>query len=211
MRTADGWRLARSCSAWEPLRGVMAGHGERDLLRRSPLVAAWAREQWPTVVGELSTLARPISGMWFDKRPEANWRVPWHQDVHLPVTPCIADGWGPWSQKDGMPYVVAPEPWSSRRVALRLHLDACDENNGPLQIIPGSHRHGRLSAAQIDAVVANGAVITVIAQPGEVLILHPLLLHRSAPSRQPSHRRVVHVEWCDAPLPPGATWLDAHS
>jgi ectoine hydroxylase-related dioxygenase (phytanoyl-CoA dioxygenase family) len=148
--------------------------------------------------------------MWFDKQPEANWRVPWHQDVHIPVTQCIAEGWGPWSQKDGMPYVVAPEPWLSRRIALRLHVDACDENKGPLQIIPGSHRHGRLSAAQIDNLAANGTVITVVAQPGDVLVMHPLLLHRSAPARQPSHRRVVHVEWCDAPLPPEAMWLDAH-
>jgi hypothetical protein len=210
MRTASGWRRVRSRGAWEPLREVMAGHGERDLLRRSPLVAEWARAQWPTVVGELSTVARPISGMWFDKQLEANWRVPWHQDVHIPVTPCSVDGWGPWSQKDGMPYVVAPEPWSSRRIALRLHLDACAEDNGPLQIIPGSHRHGRLSAAQIDEVVATGTVITVVAEPGEVLIMHPLLLHRSAPARQPCHRRVIHVEWCDAPLPPGAMWLDAH-
>ncbi|HEX3133184.1 MAG TPA: hypothetical protein VHX44_06325, partial [Planctomycetota bacterium] len=72
MRTAEGWRHVRSCGAWELLRDVMAGHGERDLLRRSALVAAWAQAQWPTVVGELSTLARPISGMWFDKQPKGN-------------------------------------------------------------------------------------------------------------------------------------------
>ncbi len=54
----------------------------------------------------------------------------------------------------------------------------------------------------------RGPMVTVHADPGDVLIMHPLLLHRSAPARIPNHRRVIHVEWCDMPLPPGATWLD---
>jgi ectoine hydroxylase-related dioxygenase (phytanoyl-CoA dioxygenase family) len=161
------------------------------------------------VIAELSTLARPISGMWFDKLPEANWRVPWHQDVHLPVIPFTGDGWGPWSSKDGLPMVQAPEPWLSRRIALRLHLDHCGAENGPLQIIPGSHRHGVLSPDAVSEIVAGHQVHTVHAEPGDVLIMHPLLLHRSSPARKPDHRRVIHVEWCDAPLPPGAAWLDA--
>ena len=56
--------------------------------------------------------------------------------------------------------------------------------------------------------VERGPVITVLAQPGDVLLLHPLLLHRSSPARMPRHRRVIQGEWCDAPLPLGATWLD---
>jgi hypothetical protein len=209
VRTPDGWRLVRGRGSWDHLRGVADGHGCRDLLRRSPEVARWAHEQWPLVIGELSAMARVISGMWFDKLPEANWRVPWHQDVQVPVSPFVADGWGPWSRKDGMPMVQAPEPWLSRRIALRLHLDCCDEENGPLQIIPGSHRHGVLSPGDVTKIAASHSAHTIYADAGDVLIMHPLLLHRSFPARQPGHRRVIHIEWCDAPLPPGATWSNA--
>ena len=210
MRTPDGWRMVRSRGAWEHLREALAGHGERDVLRRVPAVRAWAQAQWPIIIGELSTMARPISGMWFDKIPEANWQVPWHQDVHVSVMPFTGSGWGPWMTKAGLPSVMAPEPWLSRRLAARLHLDFCGEDQGPLQIIPGSHVHGVLTPSAIDAVVERGPVITVVAQPGDVLLLHPLLLHRSSPARVPSHRRVIQVEWCDTPLPLGATWLDDH-
>lgn len=209
MRTPNGWRLVRGHGPWEHLRQITAGHGERDLLRRFPAVRQWAQHQWPLVIGELSTAARPISGMWFDKLPEANWRVPWHQDLHVPLAPFAAQGWGPWSDKAGVPMVMAPEPWLSRRIALRLHLDECGDDEGPLQIVPGSHRFGRLTPSQIDVLAKEGEMVTVRARPGEVLIMHPLLIHRSAPACVPSHRRVIHVEWCDAPLPPGATWLDA--
>jgi hypothetical protein len=208
VRSTSGWRKVRSCGAWLHLREISASHGERDLLRRSPAVRQWATEQWPLVIGALSTHARPISGMWFDKLPEANWRVPWHQDVHVPVAPFTADGWGPWSTRQELTQVIAPEPWLSRRIALRLHLDPCGESDGPLQVIPGSHRHGRLSPEQSDALLASTEAVTIHAEPGEVLIMHPLLLHRSAPARLPTHRRVIHIEWCDAPLPPGAVWLD---
>jgi ectoine hydroxylase-related dioxygenase (phytanoyl-CoA dioxygenase family) len=165
--------------------------------------------QWPLVVGSLSTNASLISGMWFDKLPEANWRVPWHQDVHIPIRPFTAPGWDSWSIKGQLPMVIAPEPWSSRRVALRLHLDDCGVEQGPLQIIPDSHHYGRLNQAAMDALVEKGPIITITAKAGEVLLLHPLLVHRSAAAVVPSHRRVIHVEWCDAPLPPGEIWLDA--
>jgi hypothetical protein len=40
----------------------------------------------------------PVRGILFDKVPEANWKVPWHQDVTIAVQNRVeADGFGPWS------------------------------------------------------------------------------------------------------------------
>ena len=37
-------------------------------------------------------------------------------------------------------HVAPPYEFMQRMVALRLHLDAVDADNGPLQVISGSHR-----------------------------------------------------------------------
>jgi hypothetical protein len=40
--------------------------------------------------------AFPFKATFFDKNPEANWLVPWHQDLTIPVDRQIdRPGWGP--------------------------------------------------------------------------------------------------------------------
>ena len=53
---------------------------------------------------------------------------------------------GPWSVKDGVPHVQAPAEYLEQMLAVRLHLDDADEENGALRVLVGSHRLGRLSA-----------------------------------------------------------------
>ena len=54
------------------------------------------------------------------------------------------DGYGPWTVKSGLIQVEPPLEILERMVTLRVHLDAVDERNAPLRIVPGSHRLGRL-------------------------------------------------------------------
>jgi ectoine hydroxylase-related dioxygenase (phytanoyl-CoA dioxygenase family) len=93
-------------------------------------------------IGPDARLARAI---FFDKTPETNWMVPWHQDLHLAVRERLdLPGYGPWSVKEGLPHVIPPESVLTSMLALRLHLDFCGADNGPLRVLPGSHRR-RLS------------------------------------------------------------------
>jgi hypothetical protein len=200
MAQADGFARVPAPAPWQHLRTLIDAHGARDLLR-FPQVVAWGQALEPLVRASGLATPRLISGLWFDKRPEANWRVPWHQDLFAPVAPFIAPGWGPWSDKHGIPHVELPEPWCSQRVAIRLHLDDCGPDDGPLEILPGTHRAGKLTPAAIDQQAQAIAPVTIHADAGELLILHPLLLHRSAPAHQPTHRRVLHLEWCGVPWP----------
>jgi ectoine hydroxylase-related dioxygenase (phytanoyl-CoA dioxygenase family) len=90
-------------------------------------------------------------------------------------------------------------------VSTRIHLDACDEDNGPLRVIGGSHRFGRLSEAAVDGhTVAPPTVCT--ADLGDVLLMKPLLLHASSKARTPSRRRVLHLEWACEALPAPLSW-----
>lgn len=144
----------------------------------------------PTALHKLSThdglleLASLLAGarlrvcrvLGFDKSSGTNWFVPWHQD----------------RAADGNERTVAV---LEGMVALRIHLDDCDENNGPLEVIPGSHTLGRLDRAALAQVVARQPPLTCLAARGDIVALRPLLVHRSQRARRPRVRRVLHIEF----------------
>ncbi|HEX7288475.1 MAG TPA: phytanoyl-CoA dioxygenase, partial [Candidatus Angelobacter sp.] len=80
----------------------------------------------------LGSTALPFRATLFDKTPEANWLISWHQDTALPLKEQVdVPGWGPWSEKEGVIYAHAPAEALQQVLALRLHLDDCMEANGP--------------------------------------------------------------------------------
>ena len=181
----------------------------RNLLDVVPAVRrlAASTEIRSLVESVLSTKAFPVRGLLFDKRPEANWKVPWHQDLTIAVkekrdTP----GFGPWSIKAGVLHVQPPVAVLETMLAVRIHLDDCDESNGPLRVIPGSHLLGRLSTEQIREMSAPPAVSCTV-EAGGALLMRPLLLHASSASRSPLHRRVIHIEFASCDLPGELEWL----
>lgn len=112
----------------------------------------------------------------FDKRPGTNWFVPWHQD----------------RAEDGQD---RPVTVLERTLALRIHLDDCSEDSGPLEVIPRSHTQGRLEADAIARAVAETPPLLYLAARGDILALRPLLLHRSQRANRPTARRVIHIEY----------------
>ena len=94
----------------------------------------------------LGPSAIPFRATLFDKSRGNNWLVVWHQDTALPlVEHRDVTGWGPWSVKAGITYAHAPASALARVVALRLHIDDSDADNGPLRVLPGTHAQGLLS------------------------------------------------------------------
>jgi ectoine hydroxylase-related dioxygenase (phytanoyl-CoA dioxygenase family) len=89
---------------------------------------------------------------------------------------------------------------------VRVHLDDCGLDNGPVRVLPGSHRVGRLSAAAIEAWRAGAPAVECLAERGAVLAFRPLLLHASSPAAAPAHRRVVHFEFAAEALPEPLAW-----
>jgi len=120
-------------------------------------------------------------------------------------------GYGPWSIKEGVPHVQPPIEILETMVTVRLHLDDCDESNGPLRVIPGSHRTGRRDAADIVKSRANQKEVICSMQAGDALLMRPLLLHASSEASAPAHRRVVHLEYSTGSLASGLEWAEALS
>ena len=96
-----------------------------------------------------------------------------------------------------------------RMVAVRVHLDDCGASNGPLRVVPGSHRVGRLSAEAIEVWRRGAAAVECLVARGGLLAMRPLLLHASSQARVPAHRRVIHIEYAAGALPGSLEWYDA--
>ena len=94
----------------------------------------------------------------FEKSPARNWLVPLHQDLSIPVAERLDEaGWTGWSRKEDAWFVQAPAAVLAELVALRLHLDDCGPDDGPLRVVPGSHVHGVLP----DGAAARGSVVAL--------------------------------------------------
>ncbi len=187
-----------------------AAHGIRDVLRKSPLVRSLSRAPWLRALLPADMVC--VRGILFDKTPEANWLVPWHQDITLCVRePRDIPGYGPWSVKHGVPHVQAPVALLSHMITLRLHLDDATAMNGALRVLPGSQVYGLLDAQAIAAWRARGPEVVCAALAGDVLAMQPLLLHASskAQSETLAHRRVLHLEFAPREgLAEGLAWYE---
>lgn len=189
--------------------GGAARAGVRDLFDRSPAVRALATSPAVRSVAEpvLGPACFAVRAILFDKSPGANWKVTWHQDLTIAVRErASVVGYGPWSAKGGVAHVQPPAELLERMLAVRVHLDDCGPANGPVRVLPGSHRVGRLSASAIDAWRAGAAAVDCLAERGAILAFRPLLLHASSPAAAAAHRRVVHLEFAAEELPAPLDW-----
>lgn len=114
----------------------------------------------------------------------------WHQDFAT------------WHYEDGMP--------TSNALMIAVFLDDIYDTNGPLMVIPGSHRHGEISdrspdpdetgytvmAVEKDTVtqlVREGGIEALTGTAGSVMFMHCNLLHASAGNVSPWPRTIVYI------------------
>lgn len=188
---------------------VEGGRGGNRHTDQDPAVRehAWTGSAMALAREALGEEVRPVRILFFDKNPEANWSVPYHQDLTIAVqTRAEVEGFRSWTVKAGIPHVQAPASLLEAMVAVRLHLDACGGANGPLRVLPGTHREGKLSHAQIEDRQKRLPEVAVTAGQGAAILMHPLLLHASSPAAEPSHRRVLHIEYAASDLPAPLEW-----
>ncbi|MBX9579596.1 MAG: phytanoyl-CoA dioxygenase family protein [Gemmataceae bacterium] len=177
--------------------------GARDLLRLWPRVVDLARR--PGLLGPLVEVLGPAGGvvraLYFDKPPGHGWALPWHKDRNVAVA-----AHGPLGRfakpttKAGVPHAEAPEELLATMVTGRVHLDDVTAENGPLRVIPGSHRGGEPRPP-----------VEVFCRAGDVLLMRPLLTHASGhcDPHTRRHRRIIHLECATSPdLPDGYRWHD---
>lgn len=205
--TATVDRLTQALAAEVSHRG--GSPNARRLLETCPAVADLAASSAICALVEpvLGEAAFAVRGLLFDKVPEANWRVGWHQDLMIPVARRIGTpGFSAWSTKEGVTHVRPPADVLAGMLTLRLHLDDCRAENGPLEVLPSTHCLGIVDEADVKQVVRSHTPVVCTVAAGDVLVMRPLLFHASQPASTATHRRVVHLEFAAAPLPGALEW-----
>lgn len=117
----------------------------------------------------------------------------WHQDF------------GTWNRDDEM-----PEP---NAMNIAIFLDAVTPYNGPLFLIPGSHKAGVLEAGHdlkttsyplwtldkktVRAMADKHGIVAPTGPAGSVLMFHCNLVHASPPNISPWDRTIVYLSLCE--------------
>lgn len=198
---SDDHRRARSS------RGHV--YAARNLLDAIPEVKIFWRggvieETLRQVLGERFGLVRVL---FFDKPPDRTWALAWHKDTAIAVCEHAAPSahFLRPTVKAGVPHVIASDTILSRMLTMRVHLDEVTDENGPLRVIPESHRSQACEALGIERAE------TIHASAGDVLAMRPLISHSSGASLPGTtrHRRILHLEFAaDPTLPDGYCWHD---
>ncbi len=174
--------------------------GARHLMKH-PIVNRIAHDPRLVTIASrfLGSSAIPFRATLFDKSPDNNWLVVWHQDTALPLRERReVSGWGPWSVKAGITYAHAPAAALSRVMALRLHIDDSGPDNGPLRVLPGTHTRGVMCDAEVAQMARDVRPVDCVSPAGGVVAMRPLLVHASSKAETDRRRRVLHVEYADS-------------
>ena len=158
-----------------------------------------------SVLGEKAQAVRAIL---FNKSPETNWSLAWHQDRTI----CVREkhevpGFGPWTIKGGIHHVAPPFKLLAGMVTLRAHLDDVTATNAPLLIAPGSHKRGRIPVEKVDEMVRECGTRACLARAGDIWLYATPILHASQAAVAPGRRSVLQVDFAAESLPNGLEWL----
>ena len=207
-----GFALVSEClsvSEIEFLRGEFPATAppERNLFSRESIRRLSASQSVRNLaVSMLGPSCFAVRAIFFNKSPEANWKVAWHQDLTIAVRAKYeSTGFSSWSVKHGVAHVQPPASILEKMLAIRLHLDDSEHENGPLRCIPGSHKLGRLSNDEI-LVLDKSEKVTCLAPAGSALLMCPLVVHASSSCTSARARRVLHFEFANVELPNGLDW-----
>jgi ectoine hydroxylase-related dioxygenase (phytanoyl-CoA dioxygenase family) len=205
----DGARFEMNGSVLES-RGKV--YGIRNLADVWPSALAVARE--PRLRAAIASVLPHgfglVRSIFFDKPPGRTWSLPWHRDRTIAVrdATCALGEFRRPTVKAGVPHVEAPLSLLESMLTARVALDEVVNENGPLLVIPGSHRD--VSGEDLPTPQELRARTRPIhMRAGDVLLIRPLVIHRSGPSRPGTtrHRRTLHFEFAaEETLSAGLAW-----
>lgn len=148
-----------------------------------------------------------VKSIYFDKPEQSNWFVAYHQDLTISVNKKAAvEGYTKWTVKQDQFAVQPPLHILENNFTIRIHLDNTDENNGALKVIAGSYLKGICRPETIDLVIEKE--IFCVVKKGGIMVMKPLLLHASNKTLNQHQRRVIHIEFSNAKLPPEINWAE---
>lgn len=183
--------------------------GSRRLLKDAAVRSIATRLKQSSVLADLLPEdAVCVQCTLFSKNGASSWSVSPHQDLSIPVRERVESTvLASWREKDGLLFTQPPAHVLQQLVAIRIQLDSASEQTGPLEVVPGSHRLGKLPAS--DAASAGAKRTSCTPPRGGAVVMRPLVVHSSGKSDSTLSRRVLHFLYGPSTLPYGLSWADA--
>lgn len=184
-------------------------HAIRNLLNEIPQLARMVvNRNLRNILKRINSDFFLTKAIYFDKSPDSNWYVTWHQDTTINVTSKTEiAGYSGWTKKDDFYSVCPPDEILKNTLTVRIQLDDTDETNGALKVIPGS-QNKRLTNEEIQLVTQNSIPFISDVTACGVQLMKPLLLHASSKATSQKHRRVIHLEFNSIGLHSGLEWAE---
>ncbi len=149
---------------------------------------------------------KAIKSIYFNKPPNANWIVNWHQDLTINlINKDEIKGYKNWRETKDRVVVQPPIQILENIFTIRIHLDDCTIQNGALRVIKGSHKNGIIDMKEGKE---NNEIDICEVDKGGVLIMRPLILHSSKRTENNQNRRVIHIEFTSSKLPENLKWKE---
>ncbi len=160
------------------------------------------------IVQTINPNAFLTKAMFLKKENTSNWHVTWHQDLTINVTEKIEiEGFTGWSKKEDFYSVLPSDEISKDRFTIRIHLDETTHKNGALETIPGSHKSVH-STETLENITKNSVGTVCDVKERGVMLMHPLIIHRSKLASNNKKRRVIHLEFSTSELPHGLEYSE---
>lgn len=145
--------------------------------------------------------------IYFDKPPESNWFVAYHQDLTISVDKkVVLENYKHWTIKQNQFAVQPPVAVLENIFTIRIHLDPTTWQNGALKVINKSHKNGIERIENIDFENKQETICEV--EKGGIMIMKPLLFHASNKTTNNKRRRVIHIELSNQALPKPLNWSE---
>ena len=156
----------------------------------------------------IGTDAIPFHAIILNKTSLNNWGLDWHQDLKIAVRERIdMEGYDGWTEEAGITHVIPPVRVLEKIAMARIHLDDTDHTNGAIWTIPRSHLQGIIPQAQVPEVVKNNTIAGCPVKKGGVMLMSPLLLHKSPYSISTHNRRILQITYRATGLAGGLKWF----
>lgn len=91
-----------------------------------------------------------------------------------------------------MLFVQPPAQYMQQLVAVRLHIDDCQHEHGPLKVVAGTHQYGRINESTLPQLRDQKGEQECTLSKGGAVIMRPLIVHSSSKAIQTNGRRVLH-------------------
>ena len=185
-------------------------YGVRNIDRKVRAVGSMASSKYllNSASSYLDGNAFLVRAIYFNKTLNTNWSITWHQDKTIAVNKQInLIGYKAWTVKEEINCVQPPLAVLENMVTFRIHLDASNQENGCLKVIPTTHRFGILSQPEINRIKNIYPIKYCEVDVGDAVVMRPHILHSSEKSLITGNRRVLHLEYSSFNLPHGLTWV----